>query len=231
MSAGALAASAWLALRLFALLRAQTIWRAAAGPVWWAIAAALAAVLAAAWAPDAAGPVTPGAWLLVAGFEVLLGAVIGALVSLPGEAALAAARRSAHALGLARARGFVALQLALAGALAHALALHRPLLSALHACATRWPVGDPGAWAPGLDLAAVIAAAHDATLLALGLMTPVLLTAAIVELALALAAPVGLWAALVAAARPWLVASAALAALGAAWAIHPEAWLRALPRA
>lgn len=230
MIAGPLAAWAWLALRLFAVLQAQTLWRAAAGGMWWAIAAGLAAILAAAWAPIRLAPVAWTSWLLAAGFELLLGAVLGALVSLPGDAALGAARRSGVALGLAGARAFAALHVALVGSLALATGLHRPLLTGLRACATRWPVGEPGAWPLQLDLAAVSAAAHDATVLALGLATPVLLTAAVVELALACAARPGPMAALAAASRPWLVAVAALTALAAAWAVHPDAWLQALAR-
>lgn len=231
MIAGALVAWGWLALRLLAILRAQTIWRESIGGMWWAIAGALAAVLAAAWSPGFAEPVAWAPWLIVAGFEVLLGAVLGALVSLPGEAALGAARRSAVALGLGNSGAFAALQLALAGSLAFALALHRPLLAALRSCVTRWPVGDPAAWSFDLDLGAAVAAAHDVTLLALGLATPVLLTVAVVELALGCAGSTGPIAALSGAVRPWLVAALALIALGAAWAVHPEAWLAALPRA
>lgn len=230
MIAGWLATWAWLALRLLAILHAQAIWREAAGGAWWAIAAALAAVLAAAWRPSGGQAVPWMSWLLAAGFEALLGAVIGALVSLPGEAALGAARRSGVALGLSRSRAFAALQLALTGSLTLSLALHRPLLLALRSCALRWPVGDPGGWELGLDLSAVVAAGHDATLLALGLATPVLLSTAVVELALAGAARGGSFVAWTAALRPWLVAAAALVALGAAWAVHPEAWLGALPR-
>ncbi|PCC69991.1 Flagellar biosynthesis protein FliR [Nannocystis exedens] len=231
MIAGPLAAWAWLALRLFALLLSQSLWRAATGGMWWAIAGSLSMVLAAAWAPLRIAPVAWSSWLLAAGFELLLGAVLGALVSLPGEAALGAARRSGVALGLGRARAFAALQVALVGALALAAGLHRPLLTGLRACATRWPVGEPGEWRLPLDVAAVSATAHDATVLALGLATPVLLTAAVVELALACAARSGPVAALAAASRPWLVAVAALTALAAAWAVHPEAWLEALSRA
>lgn len=230
MIPGELAAWGWLALRLFALLRAQTIWRVVAGASWWAIAGALALGLAALWRPAAPAAVTPARWIVGAGFEVLLGATIGALVSLPGEAALGAGRCSVYALGHRHARAFVALQLTLAAALALSLELHHPLLAGLSEVAARWPVGDPAAWVVALDRELVVGAAHDLTLLALGLATPVLLTAAVVELALALAAPAGPWAALAGAVRPWLVAAAALAALGAAWAIHPEAWLRAFSR-
>ncbi|WAS99548.1 flagellar biosynthetic protein FliR [Nannocystis punicea] len=231
MIAGPLAAWAWLTLRLFAILRAQTIWRAAAGGMWWAIVGALAAVLAGAWTEGRIAPVAWPSWLLAAGFELLLGSVLGALVSLPGEAALGAARRSGLALGLGEARAFAALQLALVGSLAFVVGLHRPLLAGLRACASRWPVGEPGAWRLELDVAAASAAAHDATVLALGLATPVLLTTAVVELALAFAARSGPVAALAAASRPWLVAVAALTALAAAWAVHPEAWLESLPHA
>lgn len=231
MIAGPLAAWAWLTVRLFAVLHAQTLWRTAAGGTWWAIAGALAAVLAAAWTPGQIAPVAWSWWLLAAGFELLLGAVLGALVSLPGEAALGAASRSGLTLGLGRARAFAALQLALVGSLALVAGLHRPLLAGLRACATRWPVGEPHGWQLQLDVAAASAAAHEVTLLALGLATPVLLTAAVLELALACAARSGPVAALAATSRSWLVAVAALTALAAAWAVHPEAWLQALPRA
>lgn len=229
MISGALAAWAWLAVRLFALLRAQALWRGAVGGAWEVVAAGLAMALAAAWSGDGGEPVTWGAWLFGAGFEASLGAVLGALVSLPGEAALGAARCSGRALGLARPRAWEALHLALAGALGLALDLHRPLLAGLHAAASRWPVGEPARWSFALGPERLVAAAGDASVLALGLATPVLLTAAVVELVLAAASRVRPVAAMAQALRPWLIAAAALAALGAAWTAYPEAWLRALP--
>lgn len=230
MIAGATAACAWLAVRLFALLRAQTLWRGALGGAWPLIAAALAGLLAAAWRPADVEPVAWAVWLPVAVLEALLGAVLGALVSLPGEAALGAARASGLALGLARPRAWEALHLALAGALALALDLHRPLLAGLRGTAARWPVGQPAAWRFDGGLDAAIAGAGELAALALGLATPVLLTAAIVELGLGFAARVQPLAAAAPALRPWFVTAAALAALGAAWTAYPESWLRALPR-
>jgi hypothetical protein len=122
-----------------------------------------------------------------------------------------------------------ALHLALAGSLALALDLHRPLLAGLRGMVARWPVGRPESWSFGLELAAVAELLRDACVLALGLATPVLLAAAIAELVLAAASRVPLLAAMSAASRPWIVAAAALAALGGAWAAYPDAWLRALP--
>lgn len=225
-----MAAWGWLALRLFMLLRAQALWRGAIGGAWDLVAAGLAVVLAAAWRPGAEGSVAWGAWLFGACFEAALGAVLGVLVSLPGEAARGAARCSGLALGLARPRAWEALHLALAGALGLALELHRPLLAGLHAVATRWPVGAPASWSFTLEPEVLSTAAGEASVLALGLATPVLLTAAVVEVGLAAASRVQPVAAAAQALRPWLVAAAALAALGAAWAAYPEAWLAALPR-
>ncbi len=161
-----MAAWGWLALRLFMLLRAQALWRGAIGGAWDLVAAGLAVVLAAAWRPGAEGSVAWGAWLFGACFEAALGAVLGVLVSLPGEAARGAARCSGHALGLARPRAWEALHLALAGALGLALELHRPLLAGLHAVATRWPVGAPASWSFTLEPEVLSTAAGEASVLA-----------------------------------------------------------------
>jgi hypothetical protein len=56
----------------------------------------------------------------------------------------------------------------------------------------------------------------------------VLLTSATLDLGLRLTAR-GVAVPMMDALRPWLVAAAALIALGAAWAAYPEAWLRAWP--
>lgn len=228
MIPAALAGWGWLALRLFALLRMQSIWRVAAGGAWTPIAAGLAMLLAAAWRPAVDGDVEVMAWLVAAGFEVALGLVVGAIVGLPGEAALGAARQTGRALGLGRPRAWETLHLALAGSLALALDLHRPLLVGLRDAALRFPVGQPEAWRWSLEPAALAELLRNFCVLALGLATPVLLAGAVAELVLAAASRVPLLAAVSAASRPWLVAAAALAALGGAWAAYPEAWLRAL---
>lgn len=230
MIPAALAGWGWLSLRLFALLRAQSIWRAATGGAWPLIAAGLAALLAASWRPAVEADVDATTWLIAAGFEVALGAVVGALVGLPGELALGAGRHGGRVLGLVRSRAWETLHLALAGSLALALDLHRPLLAGLRDVALRWPVGQPQRWVWSLEIAEVADLITEACVLALGLATPVLLAAAVAELVLAAGSRVPLLAAALGALRPWLVAAVALAALGAAWATYPEAWLRALPR-
>jgi hypothetical protein len=66
--------------------------------------------------------------------------------------------------------------------------LHHPLLLGLQQQLTQWPVGEPARWGPalaGLD-ARVIAAAHGYLALAFALMTPVLLSVAVVDLTLRL---------------------------------------------
>ncbi len=227
---GGLAVLGWGAVRLFGLLRAQVLWRAALGPAWEAIAAVLAVCLAAVLLVPAAAPVTPGAWTVVAVCEFLLGSALGGLLSLPGAALLGAASHGAGLLQAPRVRGLPLLLAAacLAGGLA--AGVHRPLLVALRQLQTLWPVGAPARWLPApADAPSWLAAsAHAALTVALTFATPVLLTAATVDLSLRLGAR-GAAAPALEVLRPWLICAAALVALGAAWAAYPEAWLRAWP--
>lgn len=227
---GGLAALGWATLRLFGLLRMQVLWRAAIGPVWEAIAAVLAVCLAAVLVAPAVGPVSVGGWIVVAACELLLGSAIGGLLSLPGAALLGAASHGAGLLQAPRVRGLPLLLAVacLAGGLA--AGVHRPLLVALRELLMLWPVGAPTRWLPGLADAPqwLAASAHAALTVALILATPVLLTAATVDLSLRLGAR-GAAAPTLEVLRPWLICAAALVALGAAWAAYPEAWLRAWP--
>lgn len=229
MSSG-LALVGWGALRLFALLRAQTLLRAAIGPVWEGVAAAVALAVALVLLPTTGEAVALGRWLTIGLCEFLLGSVLGALLSMPGVALLGAAGQSASSLHAPRARA-VALLLTVACVSGGLLAgVHRPLLLALRDSLSLWPVGAPTLWLPALPglLTWTIAAAHTGLVLALTLATPVLLTTATLDLGLRLASrgvatPVG------EALRPWVCSAAALLALGAAWAAYPAAWLRAWP--
>mgnify|MGYP003592963965 CR=1 FL=1 len=229
---GGLALLGWGALRLFGLLRAQVLWRAALGPAWEAASAALALTLASLLLTSPGPTVAIGPWLLVALCEFLLGSVLGCLLSLPGAALLGAANHGAGLLQVPRARG-LPLLLAIA-CLAGGLEaeVHRPLLLALRELLTLWPVGAPARWLPGLaELPPwLVATAHSALTLALTFATPVLLTAATLDLGLRLSTR-GVAVPVLEAVRPWLVCAAALVALGAAWSAYPEAWLRAWPSA
>lgn len=219
---------AWIALRLFGLLRAQTLWRAAVGPSWEVVAAALAGCVAVAVVPATTDTtVTISTWLLVAVCEFLLGSVVGVLLSLPGQALLAAAGQGAVTMNVPRSGLVVAFAVAcLAGGLA--VELHHPLLLGLQQQLTLWPVGEPARWWPalvGLDTR-VIAAAQGYLALAFTFATPVLLSFAVVDLSLRLTVR-GVASAPGDVLRPWLATAAALVALGGAWAAYPEAWQRA----
>ena len=231
MLSGGLALVLWAALRLFGLLRAQVLWQRALGPVWQGIAAALAiAVALVLWPVMPGEPVTFGRFVAIGACEFLLGSVLGGLLALPGLALLGAAGQSAATLQAPRS-GAVPLLLAVTCVSGGLLAgVHRPLLLALRELLVLWPVGAPAQWLPTLPalLSWVVAAAHAGLVLALTLATPVLLSAATLDLGLRLAcrgvaAPAG------EVLRPWLCAAAALVALGAAWAAYPGAWLRAWP--
>lgn len=219
---------AWAVLRLFGLLRAQTLWRVAVGPSWEVVAAGLAACVAVAVVPPSTGvAVTMSTWLLVAVCEFLLGSVVGVLLSLPGQALLAAAGQGAATMNVPRS-GLVSVfaVACLAGGLT--VDLHHPLLLGLQQQLTQLPVGEPARWWPtlaGLD-ARVIAAAHGYLALAFTLATPVLLSVAVVDLILRLTVR-GVASAPGDVLRPWLATATALVALGAAWSAYPEAWQRA----
>lgn len=226
---GGLAVLGWGALRLFGLLRMQVLWRSALGPVWEGVCAALALLLAAVLLTRPGEAVALDTWLLIGLCEFLLGSALGGLVSLPGAALLGAARQSASSLQVV-GRG-LPLLLAIACVAGGLLAdLHRPLLIATRELLLLWPVGAPARWLPGLgELAPWLAeSAHAGLILALTFATPVLLTTATLDLGLRLTAR-GAAIPVMEALRPYLVAAAALVALGAAWAAYPEAWLRAWP--
>jgi len=227
---GGLAALGWGALRLFGLLRMQVLWRSALGPVWEGVSAALALLIASVLLTRPGESVAPGTWLVIGLCEFLLGSVIGGLVSLPGAALLGAAQQSAGALQVPRSRG-LPLLLAIACVSGGLLAdLHRPLLVAARELLMLWPVGAPDRWLPGMAALPpwILDSAHTGLVLALTFATPVLLTTATLDLGLRLTAR-GVAVPMMETLRPWLVAAAALIALGAAWAAYPKAWSRAWP--
>jgi type III secretory pathway component EscT len=229
MTAG-IAALGWGALRLFGLLRMQVVWRSALGAVWEGVSAALALMLASVLVTRPGEAVTLSSWLVIGLCEFLLGSVLGGLISLPGAALLGAAQQSATSLQLWRGRG-LPLLLAIACLSGGLLAdLHRPLLVALRDLLLSWPVGAPARWIPGLSELPreIVDSAHGGLVLALTFATPVLLTTATLDLGLRLTTR-GVAVPLIAALRPWLVAAAAMIALGAAWGAYPGAWSRAWP--
>jgi type III secretory pathway component EscT len=235
----------WAALRVWAILRAQVLWRATVGPWWWLVAAGLALVLA----PAAVGQrmasidvpvghdlsgVDLETWVLVGMSELLLGTIIGLLATLPGHALVGAMQVSNGLVGLGAvgSRGLVRLGVALVLAIALSLELHRPLLGGLLGTFAVLPVGRPGVWLafPADGFAATVAmAAHSMTVLALALLTPVLLGCLVADIvARLLGRGPGAADPVAGALRPWLRVALALTALGASWAAYPEAWVRAV---
>jgi len=220
-----LLSDAWLglalvALRWWALLQAQALWRAAVGPWWMVVSAGLAVVLALGTGHSGAAPrIDP--WLAAAA-ELALGALVGLAVALPGYAVLGAAGASARVLGAAP-RPWQALTLGVVGATAIGLGLHRPLLLGAQGTFAAWPVGDPLVWAAvEVPLAQL---AHGLTLLALTLATPALLAGALGELVLrVVGARAGAGGAMLDGAAPWLRTAAAAVATGASWAAYDAIW-------
>ena len=223
---------ALVVVRLWAVLRAQVLWRAAVGPLWPVLAAGLAVAMAPLVRPPALVPgPDPGEWVLALGLELAAGTAWGIVVSLPANAVIGAGLSAARILR-APPRPLAALAVAVATATALALGLHHPLLEGLVASTEVLPVGDPSAavalsGAEGLTWA--IRGATALTLLGLALATPVLLCAAVVDVALgAVAAGPRPAAAVVDPVRRWARAALALVALGASWAAYGEVWARAV---
>lgn len=217
--------AAWLgvglvALRWWALLLAQALWRAAVGPWWVAASAGLAVVLA--LGSGSAGAVARVDPWLAAAAEVGLGGLVGLVVALPGHAVLGAAGASARALGAAPGP-WRALTLALVGAAALGLGLHRPLLLGAQGTFEAWAVGDPLAW--GTMEVSVGRLAHGLALLALTLATPALLAGALGEVVLRVAgARAGVGGPMLDGAAPWLRVAGAAVATGASWAAYEASW-------
>lgn len=229
----------WLAAaRLFGLLRAQAAPRAAMGPTWALMSAALALLLAPLLIRGGSGPVELGGvgLLLAVGFELLLGTVLGAFVALAGHALIGGAQVSASTLLPAEHRGgLVLLTVCLGLGLGLGLGMHRPLLAALADLGGRFPLGDPVGWlapdAGGAGLEHVVAAARSATVLALALATPVLLVHLVLEALTGLAAgrsggPVSSGRDATELVGGWVRVALCLLALSAAWLTFPEAWGR-----
>jgi flagellar biosynthesis protein FliR len=233
---GPLAALLLAAARLWALLRVQASARAALGRRWEWIAAALAVALAlvASLGGRLDSIELEGfAWIVALGFEVLLGSVLGLFASLLGWGLVGAASQTEAELGVRGTgeHGSVATVIVAASlAAALSLGLHRPAIAALLGSFAEFPLADPSAWVPELELGSwLIDRAVASTGLALALATPVLLTRVIVELTIASLARTGVEAAsLTAVIAPALRLVAALVALGAAWSAYPEAFARGL---
>jgi hypothetical protein len=143
-------------------------------------------------------------------------------VALPGYAVLGAAGASARVLGTVPGP-WRALTLALVGATAIGLGLHRPLLLGAQGVLETWSVGDPLAW--GTMDVPIGRLAHGLALLALTLATPALLAGALGELVLRIAgARAGVGGPMVDGVAPWLRVAAAAVATGASWAAYDAIW-------
>ncbi len=222
----AVGATVLLALRWFVLLLLQPHWGLTLGRVWWAVAATLAGSLAVAAAPSPVSMTGWNAWVGAAAVEVLLGAVQGALLSLPAYALLGATAASAAVL---RASGgpFVRMSVAAALVVGLTLQMHHRALVVLRDQAEMLPPGRIATWLPELGgLAAAAAIQLDAMLiLALTLATPVLLSMVVLRASIAVVgsgpAGAGATAELL---GPAVGTLGALLAFAASWAVYPAAW-------
>jgi hypothetical protein len=225
-------------VRLWACLRVQASWRWAIGASWEWIAAAFAiAVAVLAWAGGRLGAdvVMDGSAIgLALVFELLLGSVIGLLISLPGWALVGAAQESEQGLAWQGESGSFARLLVVASLAAGlALGLHAPLCASLLGLFDSFVLGRPSAWLPASSVSAlssyVIDRAVAFTLLGLALATPVLLTRMIISLCLASLGRERFetqdWFDVL---IPGLRLGAGLVALGAAWSAYPEAFARGM---
>jgi hypothetical protein len=222
--------------RVWACLRVQASWRAAAGSSWEWIAGALAvAVASLAWAGGRLGAsvtMDAPAFVLALLFELLLGSVLGLTASLPGWALVGAAQESEQALAWQGESGsFARLFVVASLAAGLALGLHAPLFAGLLGLFDQFALARPSAWVPALAELPSYLIDHVVaiTLLGLALATPVLLTRMIVALCLVSLGRGRLdthdWLDVLA---PGLRLGAGLVALGAAWSAYPEAFARGM---
>ena len=224
--------------RVWAVARAQLLWRVAVGPGWTLACVPLSIAVGGSWALAQTPVVRPAVGLVelaaLVAFELALGTGLGLLVALPGVALLGGADESGARVGLSGASrspwtGLTA-RFVLAGTLA--LGLHRPWFAAVHGVLAAWPVGNPVSWLPGMSALAVhrIAAwIHVTCFLALTFATPVLLVVAIIDLTSRVAETGGTVAEqLVAGVRPWLRASLSGLVLWASWSAYPHSFARVL---
>lgn len=224
--------TAWLgpllvALRWWAMLQVQVLWRRTVGPWWILVTLGASLVLA-----TGSGAAVTGAdpmvdpmvdpWLAAVA-ELMLGAVVGLVVALPGHAVLGAAQASARVLGTAPGP-WRALTLAVVGASVLSLGLHRPLLLGAAGVFEAWPVGDPLAWSL-VEVPSPLRLAHALVLLALTMATPALLAGAVAELGARVVGRGPRVAGPAAdAVASWLRVAAALVATGASWAAYDAVW-------
>ncbi len=223
-----LAGASLLALRWFVALRLQPHWAVAVGPLWWPAAAAVAVGVAAS--VDASPVVLESApsWILAIGSELLLGAGLGVLASLPAYALLGGAAASAVALNTVPS---ALVRMSVSGALVAALALrlHHPALVVLRDQGSLLPPGRLELWLPSMaELPSVFAVHLDGmVMLSLTLATPVLLTVVILRSA---GAVVGSGPAisrpLAEIVAPAVATLGALMAFAASWAVYPSGWAR-----
>lgn len=218
---------AWLvpglvALRWWALLQVQGLWRAAVGPWWTVVSVGLALGLAVSGAAPWAVTVPVVDPWVAAVAELVLGGLVGLVVALPGYAVLGAAEASARIVGMSP-RAWRALTLGVVGATALGLGLHQPLLLGARGVFEAWPVGDPFGWA--MAEVSVARLAHGLVLLALTLATPALLAGAVGELVVrVVGARAGAGGAMALGMAPWLRMAGALVATGASWAAYDAVW-------
>lgn len=219
------------ALRLWALLRMQTVWRRAVGPAW----PVSTIVLAMLWAPmissgDASFGAGPWWWLALS--ELALGTILGGATSLGGHAIVGAAQWQAFVWGLPP-RPWTMLTACGAAVVALAVGLHHAACWSLQEIFVSWPVGRLFVWmSPAFEVTDLVALARALLVLGFALASPVVLVGAIVELVVpaivgsgpyhqASVAPLALGLRVVAA---WIALAAAFSTEAKTWAEAATLW-------
>jgi|GEM_PF-2315516 len=223
------AAAVLLTVRWFVALRVQPHWSYALGRLWWPVSLALAAGVAVASGADPVALGSVSAWAVALAAEVLLGAGLGVVASLPAYALLGGATASAAALPTTP-QPLVRMSVSAALVVALALRLHHPALIVLRDQALVLPPGQVEAWLPSMATLPAVLAVHldGMVMLALTLATPVLLTVVVVRACgAALGSGPSVARPLATTLGPAVATLAALLAFVASWSVYPIGWARA----
>ncbi len=221
-----------VALRVFGVLRVQPVWRAGIGRMWLPVALILALLVALTSGGGAHSLEGIGLadWVMLGLWEFVLGTLVGFIASLPGLALIGAMHKSAEILATPRAP-MTALGVSLALVMALGLRLHEPAIQMLVGLAYAFPMGQPDLWFVQLTRLepALLVALPAITVLGLALVTPVLLSSAVMRLGLSALGRGPFPAQVVSEAiAPWAAAAVSLLALGASWAVYREVWASAI---
>jgi len=229
----------WLAgtIRLWAVLAVQPHWRLVTGNLWPFIAGIVALSLACPelganwyWSPDVK---SVERLVQELGIELLFGAVIGLIASLPGYALVGSISQNDSTInGQNPVEGFQQLCILLILSLALTTNAHFPLLTSLHDILVIIPIGffeqtiteceELHSW---WDLVAIAELTHSFLLLGFSLATPVLAMSCCIEVVVSSLKRFSIpssnqWQVI----HPWVRLTVCLFGLFISWRVFPSVW-------